>query len=115
MSLVGIFGILFILSGYQESFVNPGEYPQSQETPLLDLPKIQTRYCGLSDQNSCSKCNYLKKKKSIYAQKTNNDKTIWDGGDNLELSMYKRTTLAPPKPIEKIGEGLRINMFSSIC
>ena len=113
LCFLGLFAILFILSGHKETFINPGEYPNQHEKTLLDLPKIKTRYCGLSKKNSCSKCNFLKN--SSYAQNTNNDKKVWEDNSNLELTLYKRSSKAQPKPIEPIGKGLRINMFKSLC
>ena len=120
LMILGILGILCILSGHKESFVNitsVGKYPSSHENTLLNYPKIKTRYCHLGKKGKCSHCNYLKKiKENYFTQKTNNDnyRTSFEETTN-EFPMYKRITLAPPKPIELKGNGPRINLFNSLC
>ena len=117
---LGILGILCILSGHKESFVNitnVGKYPSSHEDTLLNYPKIGTRYCHLGKKGKCSRCNHLKRKKqNHFKQTTNNDdyRTSFEETEN-EFPMYKRITIAPPKPIELKGNGPRINLFNSIC
>jgi hypothetical protein len=41
---LAILGILYILSGYKETFLSPGTYPQADETGLLNQYNIINIY-----------------------------------------------------------------------
>ena len=83
--LLAILGILFILSGHSQTFLNkegfvnigdisPGAYPGEDGLLGSDYPLLKTKKCGLSSNGVCSRCSFEKKvKMGVYDQVTNND------------------------------------------
>ena len=133
--IFAILGVLFILSGHTETFLNkegfvnignisPGIYPATQKGGLLedDYPRLRKRGCTISKNGACSRCNYEKKvKMGDFAQITNNDMYRNAGTPNdgktipSNMTFYgARKTPAPPAPFD-IGNGLRVNKYHSLC
>ena len=126
--LLAILGILFILSGHSQTFLNkegfinvgdisPGEYPG--QNGLLSNPLLKTKKCGLSSNGVCSRCSFEKKvKMGVYDQVTNNDlyKDTVNNGSTFpsEMTFYgPRKTPAQRAPYG-IGRGMRVNKWKSV-
>lgn len=133
--ILAILGVLLILSGHTETFLNregfvnisnisPGVYPNSQKGGLLedDYPRLRKRGCVISKNGACSRCSFEKKVKlGDFAQVTNNDMYRYGGTPNdgttfpSSMTFYgPRKTRAPPAPLD-IGNGLRVNKYHSLC
>jgi hypothetical protein len=130
---LAILGVLFILSGHTETFLNregfvnigdisPGVYPGPDGLLDKDYPRLRKRGCRISKNGSCSRCSFEKKVKlGDFSQITNNDMYKHAGSPNdgttfpSDMTYYgARKTPAQPAPFD-IGQGLRVNKFHSIC
>ena len=125
-----ILGILFILSGHSESFLNregfvnmgelsPNNYPAKDG--LLEYPLLKTRKCGLSKNGVCSRCSFEKKvKMGTFDQVTNNDlyktsATVNDGTTYpSEMTFYGPRRSPAQRAPYQIGRGMRINKWHSV-
>ena len=73
---LAILGILYILSGYKETFLSPGIYPQADEKGLLNQYTMRSQP-GLSDMTYESESALFPTSPvGSYAQVTNN-KRYW--------------------------------------
>ena len=128
--LLAILGILFILSGHSQTFLNkegfvnigdisPGAYPGEDGLLGSDYPLLKTKKCGLSSNGVCSRCTFEKKvKMGVYDQVTNNDlyKDTVNNGSTFpsEMTFYgPRKTPAQRAPYG-IGRGMRVNKWKSV-
>ena len=119
--ILAILGISYVMGGYTEAFMPSGDYPYSQDNPLLahDYP-VKTKP-GLTDYSS----SVLSKEQprtpmSSYAQETNNFR-YWENPNNglcspgdFCNSIYnnKKITIPSVYPPTDNG-GIRVNYYNS--
>ena len=128
--LLAILGILFILSGHSQTFLNkegfvnigdisPGAYPGEDGLLGSDYPLLKTKKCGLSSNGVCSRCSFEKKvKMGVYDQVTNNDlyKDTVNNGSTFpsEMTFYGARKSPAQRAPYQIGRGLRVNKWKSV-
>ena len=120
---LAILGILYILSGYKETFLSPGIYPQADEKGLLNQYTMRSQP-GLSDMTYESESALFPTSPvGSYAQVTNN-KRYWSQPCNGTMapanfcnSLYneKTPTISPPpcRPGLSCSSGDRVNFYCS--
>ena len=131
LTLLGVLGILFILSGHSETFLNkegfvnmgelsPNKFP-GKDGLLEDYPLLRTSKCGLSSNGGCSRCSFEKKVKlGTFDQITNNDlyKTNSSVNDGTtypsELTFYNARKSPAQRAPYQIGRGMRVNKWKSV-
>jgi len=120
--LLAILGITYIIGGYTEAFISGGNYPHSQDNPLLSNDYPVKSKPELSDYTS----EKLSKEQprtpmSSYAQETNNFK-YWQNPNNglcspgdFCNSIYnnKKTTTIPSVYPPTDNGGIRVNYYNS--
>ena len=123
LSILAILGILYILSGYKETFLSPGMYPISEDRGLLDSWKMQS-HPGLSNFSYGNSYKlYPMTPEGSYAQVTNN-KRYWSSPCNATSSpadmcggMYvPRDPSIPAQPCRPnldCNQGSRVNFYCS--
>ena len=130
--VLAVLGILFIISGHGESFLNregfvnvgdisPGDFPGDNGLLGNDYPLLKTKKCGLSKNGVCSRCAFEQKvKMGTFNQVTNNDlyktsSTVNDGTTYpSEITFYgPRRSPAQRQPYQ-IGRGMRVNKWQSV-
>jgi len=130
--LVGlaILGILLILSGHCQTFLNkegfvnigdisPGDYPGENGLLGSGYPLLKTKKCGLSSNGVCSRCSFEKKvKMGVYDQVTNNDlyKGTVNNGSTFpsEMTFYGARKSPAQRAPYQIGRGMRVNKWKSV-
>ena len=127
LMVLAILGILFILSGHSETFLNRegfvnmgGDYP-GEDGLLEDYPLLKTKKCGLSSNGGCSRCSFEQKvKMGSFNQVTNND--LYKTGSTVnngttypsELTFYGPRKSPAQRAPYQIGRGMRVNKWKSV-
>ena len=120
---LAILGILYILSGYKETFLSPGIYPQSDESGLLNQYTMRSKP-SLSDMTYESESKLFPiSPVGSYSQVTNN-KRYWSQPCNGTMapanfcnSLYNKKTPTissqPCRPELSCSSGDRVNFYCS--
>ena len=127
---LAVLGILLILSGHNQTFLNkegfvnigdisPGDYPGENGLLGSSYPLLKTKKCGLSSNGVCSRCSFEKKvKMGVYDQVTNNDlyKDTVNNSSTFpsEMTFYGARKSPAQRAPYKIGRGLRVNKWKSV-
>ena len=106
---LAILGILYILSGYKETFLSPGVYPQADETGILNQYSMRSDP-KLSDSTYSSEwLLYPTSPVGSYAQVTNN-KRYWEQPCDGTMSpatfcnsLYRKKKISLPAPLCRPG------------
>ena len=120
---LAILGILYILSGYKETFLSPGVYPQADEKGILNQYTMRSNP-SLSDMTYESESTLFPiSPVGSYTQVTNN-KRYWSQPCNGTMapanfcnSLYNKKTSTIPAPPCRPGlscsSGDRVNFYCS--
>jgi hypothetical protein len=120
--ILAVLGITYVIGGYTESFIPRGDYPYSQDNPLLSPDYPVKSNPSLSDYTS-SKLSQEQPRTpmSSYAQETNNFR-YWENPNNGLCSpgdfcnaIYNNKKISIPSvyPPTDTG-GTRVNYYNSL-